>query len=248
MSKKCSQHIKKFVTDAEEAGLEWTFRGELQQPSTSVESSPEAPPLSAPPEQQRSSGATTLFLSRRDVNIGTIGNVNHTVTTSSPPPLIQTKPGHSHASLSPAPVSSFPQEQCPYAPPLVPTRPGHTHASPRVLSPLPVSSFPHEHVETPFWIVFIFGNISRCNGCKGRISRSVDNKVLPPPDDIVLGHKEYVVYQNSRSGLFEQSKDKRNVYYHPWKTCIAPHFMDFDPDRHIVIQGLSYFLSIKIFF
>lgn len=90
-------------------------------------------------------------------------------------------------------------------------------------------------VDTPFWVVFIFGNISRCNGCKGRISRGENRKVLPPPDDIVLGHKEFVVFQNPRSGNFEQSREKRNVYYHPWKTCIAPNFSDFRPTEHIAI-------------
>ena len=48
-------------------------------------------------------------------------------------------------------------------------------------------------VESPFWILFIFGNISRCNGCKGRISRDQNKKLLPPLDDIVFGHKEYVI-------------------------------------------------------
>lgn len=91
-------------------------------------------------------------------------------------------------------------------------------------------------VETSFWLVFIFGNISRCNGCKGKICRDVNKKLLPPPDDIVLGHKKFVVFQNPNSGIFEQSREKRNVYYHPWLTCIAPHFRDFNPDHHIIIS------------
>lgn len=66
-------------------------------------------------------------------------------------------------------------------------------------------------VESPFWVAFIFGNFSRCNGCKGKISRDQNKKVLPPPDDIVFGHKEYVIYQNQRSGIFEQSHDKRSL-------------------------------------
>ena len=87
-------------------------------------------------------------------------------------------------------------------------------------------------VESPFWLAFIFGNVSRCNGCKGEISRDQNKKLLPPPDDIVFGHKEHVIFHNQRSGMFEQSHDKRNVYYHPWKTCIAPHFSNFDPKKH----------------
>ncbi len=37
-------------------------------------------------------------------------------------------------------------------------------------------------VDSPFWICFIKGNISRCNGCEGR--------ALSPPDDLVLHHRE----------------------------------------------------------
>ena len=82
----------------------------------------------------------------------------------------------------------------------------------------------------------MFGNVSRCNGCKGKIARDPNKKALPPPDDIVLQHKEYVVYQNSRTGYYEQSRDVRNVYYHPWKTCIASHFADFQAIHHIKIK------------
>ena len=90
-------------------------------------------------------------------------------------------------------------------------------------------------VDTPFWLAFIFGNVSRC---KGKIARDANNKVLPPPDDIVFGHKEFVIFQNYHSGMFEQSREKRNVYYHTWKTCIAPHFSDFDPFKHSLHMSL----------
>lgn len=102
-------------------------------------------------------------------------------------------------------------------------------------SPRPFQQQERCFVETPFWLTFICGNISRCNGCKGKISRDANKKVLPPPDDIVLGHKEYVLFQNPKSGMFEQSREKRNVYYHPWVTCVAPHFRDFDPGHHITV-------------
>ena len=117
-------------------------------------------------------------------------------------------------------------------PPLVPAS--------SVYSPSPVLYSPSLQerpiVDTSFWLLFIFGNISRCNGCKGRISRDINKQLLPPPDDIVLGHKEHVIFQNPNSGMFEQSREKRNVYYHPWRTCIAPHFRDFDPHCHITIS------------
>ena len=91
-------------------------------------------------------------------------------------------------------------------------------------------------VEMPFWLTFIFGNVSRCNGCKGKIRRGEGKALLPPPDDIVLGHKEYVVYQNIHSGKFEMSQDERSVSYHPWKTCITSNFRDFSPRYHITIS------------
>jgi hypothetical protein len=78
-------------------------------------------------------------------------------------------------------------------------------------------------VETPFWVTLLFGNVSRCNGCKGKIARGPDNK---PPDNLVLGHKEFVIFSNPKTGRFEQSWEKRNVYYHQWKNCVAPNFAD----------------------
>lgn len=68
-----------------------------------------------------------------------------------------------------------------------------------------------------------------------------DKKPLAPPDDIVFGHKEYIINQNSKSGNFEQSREERNVYYHPWRTCIAPHFCNFDATGHITVQSFSNF-------
>ena len=90
-------------------------------------------------------------------------------------------------------------------------------------------------VESPFWVTFIFGNISRCNGCKGKIHRSIDGKPLLPPEDIVLGHKEFVIFANPKSGNFEQSWDRRNVYYHPKAACILPNFCNFSASQHIKI-------------
>ena len=52
-------------------------------------------------------------------------------------------------------------------------------------------------------------------------------KPLPPPDDVVLRHKETIVFKNPNTGVFQASRDPRNVYYHAWKTCVAAHFSDF---------------------
>ena len=34
-------------------------------------------------------------------------------------------------------------------------------------------------VDTPFWLVFVFGNVSQCNGCKGKLHRDKNKKPLP---------------------------------------------------------------------
>ena len=276
--KKGSQQIKKFVVEAEEAGLRWQSRGESQesshgsfedvledteQYSQSQVSSVETPhrynkpsgvdyltPSTDPqhyqaypgPEESTSTqhyqasaglqhyltpagsqhyststgsyGSAALFVSHRDVQNINIGSL------TGPPPLVPTS--HESLPLYRSPSSMF--------------SPGLSSQSPSEQGPgMSYSQERRPSVESPFWILFIFGNISRCNGCKGRISRDQNKKLLPPPDDIVFGHKEYVIFQNQRSGMFEQSRDKRNVYYHPWKTCIAPHFSDFDPKKHIVV-------------
>lgn len=109
----------------------------------------------------------------------------------------------------------------------------------QVLSPQPITQAVRERppVVKPFWVCFIFGNISRCNGCKGKILRGEGRKPLPPPDDLVLRHREFIVFNNPRTGLFEQSKEERNVYYHPWKTCVVPHFSGFDAKIHIQVDA-----------
>lgn len=76
-------------------------------------------------------------------------------------------------------------------------------------------------------------------GCKGRIIRGENRKPLHLSEDLVLGHKEYVMFKNSRSGHMEFSRGKRNVYYHSWQTCIAPNFLNFDPSLHIDIDAVQ---------
>lgn len=75
-----------------------------------------------------------------------------------------------------------------------------------------------------FWIMFISRNISRYQGCLGKILRAPDGKPLPPPNDLVIQHKEHVVFQNPKSGNFQLSHYLRNVYYHPRLSCIRQSF------------------------
>ena len=95
-------------------------------------------------------------------------------------------------------------------------------------SPVQQDKLPSVHV--PFWICFAKGNISRCNGCKSRIGR------LAPPGDIVLQHKERVLFLNPNTGVYQLSRDYRNVHYHALKSCVCPHFNDFSADTHIKVD------------
>ena len=97
------------------------------------------------------------------------------------------------------------------------------------VSPVQQDKLPSVYV--PFWICFAKGNISRCNGCKGRIGR------LSPPGDIVLQHKERVLFLNPNTGVYQLSRDYRNVYYHAQKSCVCPHFNNFIADTHIKVDG-----------
>ena len=54
------------------------------------------------------------------------------------------------------------------------------------------------------WVMMISGNISRCQGCSGRILRGGDGKPLPPPDDWLCSIKN-VLFQNPKSGIFHFS-------------------------------------------
>ena len=48
-----------------------------------------------------------------------------------------------------------------------------------------------------FWVMMISGNISHCQGCSGKIlRRGGDGKPLPPPDDLVMQHKECFVSES----------------------------------------------------
>ena len=157
-----------------------------------------------PPEYQASPGpqhyntsigsyaSTALFMSHWDVQNINIGSI------AGPPPLIATPTDGLPLYHSPSPAFA------PVVSSQATSEPGPGMIRPQTQRPA---------IESPFWLAFIFGNVSRCNGCKGRISRDQKKKLLPPPDDIVFGHNQHVIFHNQRSGIFEQSHDKRNVYY-----------------------------------
>ena len=86
-----------------------------------------------------------------------------------------------------------------------------------------------------FWVMLVSGNISRCQGCSGKIERSPNGKPLPPPDDIV----EQILFLNPNTGVFQLSHDFRNVYYHARKSCISRKFFSFQAGRHLRVNGVT---------
>ena len=56
-----------------------------------------------------------------------------------------------------------------------------------------------------FWQYLPLPRLFRENSARG------DGKPLPPPDDLVVQHKEYVLLQNPKSGIFQLSRELRNV-------------------------------------
>lgn len=155
-----------------------------------------------------------LVFSSSPISIQNYGFSSVGTCATGPPPLIHAPTLSTATSVSPGIYSLTGY-------PLTPQQPRN----------LPPSSRPL--LETPFWVCFVRGNISRCNGCKGRIARNANGKPLPPLDNLVLRHQEYVLFQNPNTGTFQQSAQPRNVYYHPWKTCIAPYFANFQAAQHI---------------
>ena len=101
---------------------------------------------------------------------------------------------------------------------------------------VPTSSSVAANVGHLFYIMYISGNISRCQGCSGKILRTSTGKPLPPPDDLVVQHKEQVLFQNQKTGNFQLSHDFRNVYYHPRLSCIKRKFPSFLATQHLRIN------------
>ena len=99
-------------------------------------------------------------------------------------------------------------------------------------------------IETPFWVAFIFGNVSRCSACKGKLLRDENKRPLPPPDDKVLGHKEFVIFSNPRSGLLAIEGEKKRLL----RCCILPYFVDFNCQSIIIPENLKGKIQVKLLY
>ena len=95
-----------------------------------------------------------------------------------------------------------------------------TAGRPDVSVQQPLQSQSNKGVGNPLILMFVRGNITRCVGCGSRDLRNSSGKPHDPPGDLCLQHKEFVTFNNPRTGLPQQSHDLRNVYYHARRTCI----------------------------
>ncbi len=86
----------------------------------------------------------------------------------------------------------------------------------------------------PFWVMFATPRISRCQGCLGQIHPSA------APGDIVLQHKQQVLFQNPNTGTWQLSRDLRNTYYHVSKNCVLSKYPHFNP-----LQALKVSLDVR---
>ena len=76
-------------------------------------------------------------------------------------------------------------------------------------------------VGQPFGVMFLSAQISRCKSCRGKIEQG-----QPSTGDLVLQHKEHVLFQNPRTRSWQMS------YYHPCMGCIAPRHPDFSSSKN----------------
>ena len=113
--------------------------------------------------------------------------------TPAPPPLIHFSPkGSSHYTPSQSSVQQLPSSS---------SVQGMSADSP---------------VGQPFCVIFLNAQILRCQGCRGKIEQGQAS-----PEGVVLQHKEYVLFQNPRTGSWQMSKNMRNTYYHPQLNCVS---------------------------
>ena len=102
----------------------------------------------------------------------------------------------------------------------------------------------------PFTLSFIKGNISVCNGCHNRYTKSKE-----PPNDLCIRHKEWREF--TPEGAEAPKKKFANVYYHCDPSCVwmkCPHFeptlLDLSEikeklqSKHVIFYFVQLFLQV----
>ena len=159
---------------------------------------------------------------------------------SHPLPLHPSQP--SHPPLPPPLLPDVSYSRCGQPPPLTGVTQHVTLPySPMVYAPVMMGLSPHQQVESSctnaFWLRFVKGNISRCTGCGQRTLRAEDGRPRLPPYNLCLQHKEYVFFENPRTGLHQLSSEHRNVYYHASQRCVTLKYKDFNPRTDVKVAS-----------
>ena len=77
--------------------------------------------------------------------------------------------------------------------------------------------------------------------------RNADGKALLPPNDLVVQHKEQVMFTNPNTGKYQLSRKHRNVYYHARVNCIRQKFPSFTPIQRCRINWETFTMFTKVY-
>ena len=80
--------------------------------------------------------------------------------------------------------------------------------------------------------------------CLGQTSLYCYNGM--PPNDLIVQHKEHVLFLNPKTGLFQLSYDLRNVYYNLKFGCIVKN-VHVSIQVSICVSPIPYYLSLHLF-
>ena len=92
------------------------------------------------------------------------------------------------------------------------------------------SSTPHFPAPlAPFSLVFLFGNIRMCSGCRRSFPKKPDGDFADPPYNLAVKHEE------EREFLHPSTREKMskygNAYYHVFSSCLEAKWPDFSPSQ-----------------
>ena len=93
----------------------------------------------------------------------------------------------------------------------------------------------------PFLVKLLNGRIKVCAGCKGPHLKNTNNRVLSPPYDMCICHKETQAFINPQTGL--ESSKLGNAYYHVNLTCIQKKHPNFSPDHLVCPEDVRELLN-----
>ena len=103
------------------------------------------------------------------------------------------------------------------------------------------SNYSHTSPSEPFLVKLLNGRIKVCAGCKGPHLKSTNNRVLPPPYDMCISHRETQVFVNPHTGL--ESSKLGNAYYHVNLTCIQKKHSSFSPHQLVCPEDVQKLLN-----